>query len=410
MLYLLKIDNLFDSPPAKIAVAVSGGADSMCLTHILKHWCIKNNVKLNALIVDHGLRSESSEEASFICTFLESQGIKTTVLKWIGAKPKSNIQSKARAARYELLHDYCLAHGIKHLFVAHTLNDQAETVLMRIIRGSGIDGISAIKSKTKFGELTLLRPLLDTTRIHIENYMKDTGWPWVNDPSNMNHKYKRIKARSILNSYALEFDDDKIYHRLGLLAENARRAKSYLDMRVSNIWAKKVNVHPLNFLILDNSVYKFHEEMKLRLLVRAFKYLNPQLPSPKLTSLTTLLSKLTLTPRQSRTLMGCRIVKDLKHTYIFLEVGKSPTTLELKPKHSNIWHNLVIQIEVEGLTAKALGHNGWKKLKSLGMTKPVEIPLGAIHSLIAIYKGDRLLCVPHLNFYDTDIKIEVKGL
>jgi tRNA(Ile)-lysidine synthase len=405
MLNLLKTNNLFGKIPQKIAVAVSGGADSMYLTYLLNLWSQEEKVDLTALIVDHGLRSESSDEAKSVKEFLQSQGIKTEILKWVGDKPKSNIQSKARAARYHLLHDYCTNHNIKHLFVAHTLNDQAETVLMRIIRGSGIDGVSAIKPKTKFGNILLLRPLLTVDRAKIESHMKESGWPWINDPSNLNHKYMRVKVRFMLNSYASEFGDQKIYKRLGLLAENSRRTKSYLDSQVKKIWGKKVKVDPLNFLIIDNAVYNLHKEMKLRLFVRAFKYLNPNLLTPKLTSLTSMIHELESSTRLSKTLMGCQIIKGTKQTVIFLELGKNQQPLKLIPKKPNIWHNLTITTTTSDLTAKKLGASGWKDLKTLGFIKPTNTPIGAIHALLAVYKDDNLVAVPHLNFGNIDAEI-----
>lgn len=410
MLNFSIIDYVLTSKPEKVVVAVSGGADSMCLAHLLSQWGIQNKIDITALIVDHGLREESSAEALWVQSFLMEKGIKAVILKWEGPKPKSNIQSKARIARYNLLQEYCNLHGIGHLFIGHTLNDQAETVLMRAIRGSGIDGVSGIKPRAKYGKITLLRPLLNTTRAQIEAHLLEVGWTWVNDPSNLSHKYDRIKVRSMLASYAKEFGNALIYKRLSLLAENARRAKSYINKRVDIAWSKYVKIESLNFLTVDNSIYKLHEELRLRLFVRMFKHLNPHLPTPRLNRLTGLVNALKEEGGVVKTLNGCLVIKDSKRTVIMLEIGKNPAVLSLKAGESNYWHNIKIVVGRDSLTAKALGSAGWRYLKSLDYVKPASVPINAIHSLLAIYEGDKLIYVPHINFKDTNIEIDISSL
>ncbi len=414
MLNFSIIDNLIASKPQKVAVATSGGADSMCLTHLLSEWCKRNKIEITALVVDHGLRKESEAESSWVKGFLTEKGIKTTILKLEWLKPKSNIQDKARAARYKILEQYCAEHKIKHLFVGHNLNDQAETVLMRIIRGSGIDGVSGIAKVTRYGGIKLLRPLLSITRAQIEGYLKRVGWSWVNDPSNLNHKYDRIKVRSMLTSYAEEFNDDMIYKRIGLLTENALRAKSYINKRVHIAWAKYVKIDHFNFISLDNAAYKLHEEVKLRLMLRIFKYFRPKLVSPRLASLVSLLVILQGKQAVIKTLSGCIIKKNAKHTMFILEVGKNPKVTELK-LGANIWYNFKIIVGKEGLTARMLGAEGWRYLKSLDYIKPNNMPIEVIHSLLAIYRdekdrGKKLIYVPCLKFKDANIKIDISKL
>ncbi|MDF3047647.1 MAG: tRNA(Ile)-lysidine synthase [Candidatus Midichloriaceae bacterium] len=407
MLNFQTIDDLLKQKPKKVAIAVSGGADSMCLTHLLAGWCKKNNVELHALIVDHKLRTESSDESASVKSFLISEGINTYILEWKDAKPKSDIQNQARIARYNLLTQHCKQYGIKHLFVAHTLNDQAETVLMRIIRGSGVDGISGMAPKSTYGYITLLRPLLKIDRKQIEEHLLNVGWSWVNDPSNLNHKYDRIKVRFILNSYAKEFNNQLIYNRLSLLAQNARATKNYLTKRVDIAWKKYVRIKELNYLEIDNSVHNLPQEIKKRLFVRAFKYLNPKATSPRLASLTNTIKELKTSANLTKTLMDCLLQKNIKNTTICLELGKNPLALDLKINEVNLWHNLKITVYKQGLVAKPLGKSGWEYLKGLGLTKPAKTPIAAIHSLLSIFDGDTLVSAPQINFSSPNISVDI---
>ncbi len=174
----------------KIAVSLSGGADSMCLTFLLNKFCKQNNISLVAITVDHKLRKGSTIEANNIYRYLEKYGINHTVLTWNHNEIKSNIQKEARNVRYKMLCDFCNENGIGNLFVAHTYDDQAETVLLRILRGSGIDGISGINSLIIMNEINIIRPLLVYTKTQILNFLKKENLLWFEDESNLQIAYK----------------------------------------------------------------------------------------------------------------------------------------------------------------------------------------------------------------------------
>ena len=259
-----------DLPQAttKIAVAVSGGADSMCMALLLS----KFYKKLTALIVDHGLRSESAKEAKLVKSRLIKLGIEAVILKWDGLKPKSNIHEHARKARYELLTEYCKENKIKNLFLAHTKNDQAETVMLRIYRGSGIDGISAMREKTLKNGVIILRPLLDVTRTQIEEYLQSKKIKWVNDPSNYNTKYERVKVRRLINS----LDDKELWiDRLNLLANNAQRSSGFIKETVKKEFSKIIRLDKLGYVeVLHAKFFYLHEEIALKILVKIFAIFN----------------------------------------------------------------------------------------------------------------------------------------
>ena len=126
-----------------VAVAVSGGADSLALVLMAAEMYAVDSIKIVALTVDHGLRSTSAQEAEYVANLMKAHGIEHHILVWEGIKPQTGIEEAARAARYELMREWCLRNDVHYLMVAHHLFDQAETFLMRLQRGSGLKGLCA---------------------------------------------------------------------------------------------------------------------------------------------------------------------------------------------------------------------------------------------------------------------------
>lgn len=186
-----------------MAVAVSGGADSMALAHMLSQL----GINVHALTVDHGLRPESATEAALVSQYLSTlPQVKHTILRWEGDKPSAGIMANARSARYALMADYCNTHKIKYLALAHHHDDQAETFFMRLSRGSGIDGLASMRVFQVYDDnLTLWRPLLEnTSHAELVAYCQTNGMNWVEDPSNQNTKYTRVRLRDALKDEGLD--------------------------------------------------------------------------------------------------------------------------------------------------------------------------------------------------------------
>jgi tRNA(Ile)-lysidine synthase len=150
-----------------LAVAVSGGADSLSLALFAAAWARKRGGCASALTVDHGLRPEAAAEARRVGRWLRARGIEHRIIAWRGTKPAANIQAAARAARYGLLSAWCARHGVLHLLLAHHADDQAETYLMRLARGSGVDGLAAMAPVHELPSVRVLRPLLDVPRARL---------------------------------------------------------------------------------------------------------------------------------------------------------------------------------------------------------------------------------------------------
>jgi len=179
----------------EVAVAVSGGRDSLALALLALEWTGARGGRAVALIVDHGLRPESAAEAAETLQRLAGLAIDGIVLRWSGAKPGTRLQEAARSARYRLLSEECRRRGILHLLVAHHAEDQAETVRMRADRESGADGLAGMAALVEFPEMRLLRPLLPVSRARLTATLVARSVRWIDDPSNTDPRFERARLR-----------------------------------------------------------------------------------------------------------------------------------------------------------------------------------------------------------------------
>lgn len=353
----------------KVAIAVSGGADSMCLALLAQQYCSD----IIAIIVDHGLRVESGKEAKLVQKRLKALNIDSEILKWEGKKPSSNIQEKAREARYNLLFEYCKKHKIKQLMVGHTKNDQAETVLMRILRGSGIDGISGIKKVEKRKGITIIRPLLDYTREEIIKTLKHYKVKWVEDPSNLNEKYERIRIRNLINS---QKDASVWVNRLSLLSSNARRARNFLESEVNAFIKKHVKLSNLGYVSFNvDDIENLHEEMRLRVLSKLLLLVSGRKRRNRLTSL----EKVDL--RKTNTLWDS-ITRNLKGIcYIYKEPASVKNVIS-----GGIWDNRFKIKAPRSAVIKQLSIKDWEKLKEIS---EIKLPIhDIVFSLPVVLNSD----------------------
>src|SRR5262245_20969868 len=182
------------APFPQAALAVSGGPDSVALMLLAARWreAREDGPKLSVLTVDHGLRPGASAEADEVGRMAASLGLPHAILTWKKAEfPPASLQARARTARYNLMAAYCHAHGIPALVTAHTQNDQAETFLMRLERGSGLDGLAAIPEKGAWAGIRILRPLLDVSKARLVATLEASGVAFVSDPSNADRRFDR---------------------------------------------------------------------------------------------------------------------------------------------------------------------------------------------------------------------------
>ena len=189
----------FEDRPV-VAAAVSGGADSMALALLLHRWTRARGGEVLALTIDHRLRPESSAEARQVAAWLADRGIAHRSLVWkrSAGGPGSALQARAREERYRLLAGWCRRRGVLHLALAHHAGDQAETVLMRLARGAGLDGLAGMAASLAREGVRLIRPLLLIDPRRLRASLAAAGQDWIEDPSNRDERFERIRWRRIV--------------------------------------------------------------------------------------------------------------------------------------------------------------------------------------------------------------------
>lgn len=186
-----------------VGVAVSGGGDSMALLHLVARWSAQRGFPTAAATVDHGLRDESATEAALVGQVANSLGLDHTILNWNGGG-QGNLMDRARRARLQLLGDWARDKGLGAVALGHTRDDQAETLLMRLSRGAGIDGLAAMAPRRHAEGIVWLRPLLDCGREALRDWLRQIGADWVEDPTNDDLSFDRARIRHVMNELKLE--------------------------------------------------------------------------------------------------------------------------------------------------------------------------------------------------------------
>ena len=256
-----KIYNEFSSSlnvKAGLAVAVSGGPDSLALAYLTKCYSLKNKIKVKYYIVNHKLRKESSLEAEVVKKVLKKIDIDCKILNWNGKKPSKNIQATARNKRYSLLASECKKNNIKHLLLGHHLNDLFENFLIRIVRGSGLNGLISFSKNTKYRgqNLNIIRPLLNLEKKDLFYISNEVFSFFVNDPSNINKDYKRTRIRNLLHSLEKEgLDVKKLKLTINNLKDSDKSIKFYVDKNLKNnvVFLKRKNTYILNYNFFDQA-------------------------------------------------------------------------------------------------------------------------------------------------------------
>ena len=241
-----------------LAVAVSGGPDSLALAYLAKCYSIQNKIKIKYFIVDHKLRKESSVEAKTVKRILKKIDVNCKILKWNGKKPSKNIQAKAREKRFSLLTNECKKNSIKYLLLGHHINDLFENFFIRLVRGSGLKGLISFSKITNYKDtdLNILRPLLDLEKNDLLNISKKVFNFFVKDPSNINKDYIRTRIRNLLKSLTAEgLDKKKLQRTINNLKDSDKSIKFYVNRNLKNnsIFKKKKNIHILSHNFFDQS-------------------------------------------------------------------------------------------------------------------------------------------------------------
>jgi len=259
---ILQIYKKFESDLNKnqdFIVAVSGGPDSLALSFLAKIFAIKNSLKIKYLIVDHKLRKESTSETKYVKKILKNSLMNLEILTWNGTKPKKNIQSIARDKRYDLLINKAKKFNMKNILLGHHLDDLFENFFIRILRGSGLNGLVSLDKKIIKDGVNLIRPLIHVDKKDLIYISKNIFGSYVEDPTNQDDKYKRVKVRNFLKQLNLEGLDRKKFFltikNLKIANENIKfYVKKNLSENVTFLQNKQIAILKESFLYQSDEV------------------------------------------------------------------------------------------------------------------------------------------------------------
>ncbi len=387
------------------ALAVSGGPDSMALMHSARRWADLTGRGPGAfavLTVDHGLRPGSGDEAAFVAAQAERLGLPHATLTWLGEKPKTGIQAAARRARYDLMTAYCRAHGAGCLATAHTADDQAETFLIRLRRGSGLDGLAAMAAVSERGGTPLIRPLLGLPKARLAAYLRSLGIPFVSDPSNSNISFERVRLRLAMKAFAAAGIPRPA---LTLSASRLGRSREALDRVAAEFLERHFSVSRLGQGDLDRDQFQaLPAETALRVLTRVLTLIGGKDEAPRMMKAERLLEELRMGKREAA-LGGCLVIATPARLSFYREPGRIALTRSpCRAGHECTWDGRFLLSFAatlpDAVSAGPLGPGGWaiyrKELKERRL--PIAANRLAVLTTPALWLSDRLIAAPALDF------------
>ena len=398
-----------------LAVAVSGGSDSLCLAILAQEWANNRGGKITALIVDHGLRKNSGKECKETQNILKKRKIFSHCFKWKLSKiPKKGVQEKAREFRYNIFEDWCFKKNIVHLLVAHHFEDQKETFLMRLNDNSNIYGLACMPKILFKKRIRILRPLLDLKKKEIIKYLKEKKVNWIEDPTNVSSKYSRNRLRKILPKLEKKGLTD---NKLKKILKRAQKERKKIENKLADWLNKYVDINSLGYALINFSSLKLlNKDDFIFIFSRILNMISGSFYVPKSKYVYNFYKKIKSNETINHSnLGGCHIFFFKERLYVCREIFKKDRKQKINFQFNKIvWDN---RFEIEQkknknfLLKKELGKSvfieqlqkdGWNEilLKNEKLKKEFMIPNKIILSLPAIKnKKSDVLYVPHLNYY-----------
>ena len=372
-----------------LGLAVSGGGDSMALTALAFEWAKDRKRRIAAVTVDHGLRSESADEAQRVAAFAGELGISHDTLHWQGWDGQGNLQDKSRRARASLITDWALGNGIKCVSTGHTRDDQAETLLLRLARGSGVDGLSAMADTRTSHAITWHRPLLNVARTVLRDYLANEGLPWIDDPSNDDLRFDRVKARRALDTLStLGITADGLV----LTAERMGRARAALESATGDLAAKAAKADHGDLLLDWTSISSAPEEIRNRLVAAALMWVSGAEYRPRASALESAIEA--METQRTTVLSGCQIGAEGSGRRITRELA---AVRDASVSVGQVWDNrwrIIGPATAQG-DIRALGDQG---IRACPDWRESGLPRTTLIASPSVWKDNRLIAAPLAGF------------
>ncbi|MHC0053340.1 tRNA lysidine(34) synthetase TilS [Actibacterium sp. D379-3] len=372
-------------PPARLGVAVSGGGDSLALLHLVRDWAAGAGVPVAAVTVDHGLRPDAAQEAAFVAGTCARLGVPHDILKWSDWKGQGNLQDQARRARYALMTDWARARGIDAVALGHTADDQAETFVMRLARGSGVDGLSGMAGDHHAHGVRWLRPLLGQRRGVLRSYLTGIGQRWIDDPSNEDPAYDRVRARralAVLDGLGITADG---------LADTCMRlslAREALERLARDVAQAAAATDRGDVVLQCGALLNAPRETQLRLVAHALCWVASAEYRPRLGALTENYAQ--VLAGASRSLHGCLMIPSHGQIRITREYSAvRDTTCAPDVLWDRRWR--LSGPPDKGLELRALGQAG---LRVCPAWRGTGLPRASLLATPAVWRGDELVAAP----------------
>ncbi|TNJ42028.1 tRNA lysidine(34) synthetase TilS [Phaeobacter sp. B1627] len=384
--------------PPSLGVAVSGGSDSLALMYLLADLVAGTETQLHVATVDHGLRAESRGEAEAVATHAAGLGLSHDILTWQNPADQGNLQGAARAARYRLLGDWAKSRGIAQVAVGHTADDQAETVLMRLRRASGVTGLSGMPVRHHRDGVEILRPMLGLRRRDLRDFLLSRDISWSDDPSNQDRRFERVRIRDAFR--ALE-PLGVTAEALAAVAENMRMAEAALSQATQ---AAATDIACLRYgaVMIDAAGFEqLPEDLARRLVVRALAYVSGAVYPPRRMALQDAMRA--MQAGRSTTIQGCRILRRGSGFWVCRELQAVrdlrrvfPASGQAEVIWDETWRIHATRQAREGAAAIEIRPVGEDGIRQLTDWRQYGVPREVILPLPGVWSGDELRSVPVL--------------
>lgn len=370
----------------RLGVAVSGGGDSMALLALLHRVSAGRGFDLHCVTVDHGLRPEAAAEAASVARFCAGLGVAHETLAWRGWDGAGNTQNAARQARHSLIADWAQRHAIPAVALGHTQDDQAETVLMRLARAAGVDGLCAMQPARHLLGVLWLRPLLAVSRDDLRHFLRDENIRWHDDPSNEDARFDRIKARKALDQLAPLGIGPAT---LAQVARNMQDARHALDHHARAAARDLADIRAGSVKLDWPGLRSLPQDTTRRVILAALKWIGGSAYTPRHRSLLAAIDA--VEEDASATLEGCRLWRKDANLWIFREYD---AVRDLTSAVEGLWDGrwrLSGPACTEALHVAALGEAG---LKDCPNWRATGLPRALLLASPAVWQGGQLHAAP----------------